>query len=99
MKNAKGDLLVGVYEGEHHIQEKTVEPEAKEEDEEDSEEWSDDEPEVIREKLYTLSTKLMELGLKDVKNGAEITFNVNKDGVLRVSARDLKSTTVVKGEL
>lgn len=99
LKNAKGDLLVGVYEGEHHIQEKTVEPEAKEEDEEDSEEWSDDEPEVIREKLYTLSTKLMELGLKDVKNGAEITFNVNKDGVLRVSARDLKSTTVVKGEL
>lgn len=99
LKNAKGDLLIGVYEGEHHISEKTVEPEAKEADEEDSEEWSDDEPEVIREKLYTLSTKLMELGVKDVKNGLEIVFNVNKDGVLRVTARDLKSATVVKGEL
>lgn len=104
LKQAKGDLLIGVYEGEHHVEERTVEPtekEAKEQDD-DEEEWSDsedDEPEIIREKLYTLSTKLMELGVKGVTNGIEVVFNINKDGLLRVSARDLKSGAVVKGEL
>lgn len=102
--SANGDLLFAVYEGDHHIQEKTLDPPPKDEksnaeDDEDSEEWSDDEPEVVREKLYTLGTKLMELGLKDVQKGVEVVFNVNKDGVLRVSARDLKSNKVVRGEL
>ncbi|QLG70461.1 hypothetical protein HG535_0A04010 [Zygotorulaspora mrakii] len=105
LKNAKGDLLVGVYEGDHHIEEKTLEPTPKEEkkdDDEEEEEWSDsedDEPEIIREKLYTFSTKLMELGIKGVTKGVEIVFNLNKEGVLKVSARDLKSGNVVKGEL
>ncbi|QLQ80950.1 hypothetical protein HG537_0E03050 [Torulaspora globosa] len=103
LKQAKGDLLISVYEGEHHVVERTVEPTEKDQNsEQDDEEWSDsedDEPELIREKLYTLSTKLMDLGLKGVTKGVEIIFNINKDGVLRVSARDLQSGQVVKGEL
>ncbi|CAB4252367.1 similar to Saccharomyces cerevisiae YHR064C SSZ1 Hsp70 protein that interacts with Zuo1p (a DnaJ homolog) to form a ribosome-associated complex that binds the ribosome via the Zuo1p subunit [Maudiozyma barnettii] len=100
IKKAKGDFLVGVYEGESYIEEKTLEPEAKPEaDEEDSEEWSDDEPEVVREKLYKPATKLMELGIKDVTKGLQIIFNINKDAVLKVTARDLKSNAVVQGQL
>lgn len=104
LKHAKGDLLIGVYEGEHHVEERTLEPTPKEEKKEgeEGEEWSDsedDEPEIIREKLYTLSTKLMELGIKSLTSGLEIIFNINKEGVLRVSARDVKSGAVVKGEL
>ena len=66
----------------------------------DESDWSDedDEPEVIREKHYQLGNKLMELGVKDVK-GLELIFNVDKEGVLRVAARDLKTNNVVKGEL
>lgn len=102
LNDAQGDLLIGVYEGKHHFEEKTLDPppkEAKKEDEED-EEWSseEEEPEVVREKLYTPQTKLMELGVKGVK-GLELAFNLNKDGVLRVTAKDLKTGNVVKGEL
>ncbi|CCH60151.1 hypothetical protein TBLA_0C03490 [Henningerozyma blattae CBS 6284] len=99
LKSAQGNLLLSIYEGEHKIVEKTIESEAKEADDEDSEEYSDDEPEVVREKIYSLGAKLMDLGIKDVKGGLEIAFNLNKDGKLRVTARDLKSTNVVKGEL
>ncbi|EDO14817.1 hypothetical protein Kpol_339p4 [Vanderwaltozyma polyspora DSM 70294] len=99
LKEASGDLLISVYEGEHHIEEKTLEPAPKEENDEDSEEWSDDEPEVVREKHYTLSTKLMDLGIKDVKKGVEVTFQLTKDAKLRVSVKDLKSGNIVKGEL
>lgn len=102
LKGAKGDLLVGVYEGDHHIKETVVEPAPKEEnnEEDDESDWSDedDEPEVVREKHYTLGTKLMELGVKGTQ-GVEISFNINKDGLLRVAARDLKSGAVVKGEI
>ncbi|CCF58109.1 hypothetical protein KAFR_0D04610 [Kazachstania africana CBS 2517] len=97
--NAQGDLLLGVYEGKSYVEEKTLEPEQREEDEEDSEEWSDEEPETVREKHYKTTAKLMELGVKDVKKGLEVTFNVNKDSVLRVTARDLKTGAVTKGEL
>ena len=99
-KKASGDLLIGVYEGDHHIVEKTVEPAAKEEDEdEDDSEWSDEEPEVIREKHYKISTKLMELGVKGVAKGLQVIFSINKDGQLKVVAKDLKSGAIVKGEL
>lgn len=97
-KKAEGSFLLSVYEGESYVEERTLEPAPKEEDEEDSEEWSDDEPEVVREKHYKLATKLMELGVKNVK-GLEVAFNINKDCVLKVTARDLKTGTVVKGEL
>ncbi|GCF01380.1 regulator protein [Zygosaccharomyces mellis] len=102
LNDAQGDLLISVYEGKHHFEEKTLDPppkEAKKEDEED-EEWSseEEEPEVVREKLYTPQTKLMELGVKGVK-GLELAFNLNKGGVLRVTAKDLKTGNVVKGEL
>ncbi|GMM54048.1 Ssz1 protein [Maudiozyma humilis] len=102
VRAAKGDLLVGVYEGESHIEERTLEPEAKDaaaEDDEDSEEWSDDEPEVVREKHYKAAQKLIELGVKGVEKGVEIVFNINKDAVLRVTVRDLKSGAVVQGHL
>lgn len=106
LKQAKGDLLISVYEGDHHVEERTIDPAEKEQkpkdEEDDEEEWSDsedDEPELIREKLYTLSTKLMDLGIKGVTKGVEIVFNINKEGVLRVSARDLQSGQAVKGEL
>ncbi|EDO14921.1 hypothetical protein Kpol_1005p9 [Vanderwaltozyma polyspora DSM 70294] len=101
LKEASGDLLISVHEAEHHIEEKTLEPAPKQEDEEDedSEEWSDDEPEVVREKHYTLSTKLMELGIKGVKKGVEVTFQLNNDAKLKVIVKDLKSGNIVKGEL
>ncbi|CCK68899.1 ribosome-associated complex protein SSZ1 KNAG_0B04640 [Huiozyma naganishii CBS 8797] len=101
IKQATGDLLIGVYEGESYIEEKTIEPPAKEEgeDDEDSEEWSDDEPEVVREKHYKTTAKLMELGVKAVEKGLEIVFNINREGQFRVSARDLKTGAVVKGQL
>lgn len=102
LKKAAGDFSIGVYEGEHHIKETVVEPtpKDKEDKEDDESDWSDedDEPETVREKHYTLGTKLMELGVKDVK-GLEIIFNVDREGVLRVAARDLKTNSVVKGEL
>ncbi|CCE62835.1 hypothetical protein TPHA_0D01970 [Tetrapisispora phaffii CBS 4417] len=99
LKAATGDLLVGVYEGESFIEEKTVEPTPVEQDEDDSEEWSDEEPEVVREKHYKLGNKLIELGVKGVSKGVEIIFNIDKDGKLRVVAKDLKSGSTVKGEL
>ncbi|SCV02817.1 LAMI_0H03224g1_1 [Lachancea mirantina] len=104
LKSAKGDLLIGVYEGDHHIKETVREVDPKDgnnKDEDDDEsDWSDDddEPDVIREKHYTLGTKLMELGIRGAQ-GLEISFNINKSGVLRVAARDLKSGHVVKGEI
>ena len=109
-KDAKGDLLIAVYEGETYIDEKVIEPEpkpAKEDreansDDEESEEWSDeedDEPEIVRNKCYKPVTKLMELGVQNLEKGVEITFNLNKDSVLRVTARDLKTGLVVKREL
>ncbi|CAR27323.1 hypothetical protein ZYGR_0I05970 [Zygosaccharomyces rouxii] len=103
LKDAQGDLLIAVYEGKHHFEEKTLDPPSKEEKKEaddEDEEWSseEEEPEVIREKLYTPQTKLMELGVKGVK-GLEVAFNLNKNGVLRVTAKDLKTGNVVKGEL
>ncbi|CAR24077.1 Ribosome-associated complex subunit SSZ1 [Lachancea thermotolerans] len=103
LKNVKGDVLVGVYEGDHHIKETVQEPAAKEEskaEDDDESDWSDedDEPEVIREKHYTPGIKLMELGIKGAQ-GLQLSFNVNREGVLRVAARDLKSGNIVKGEL
>ncbi|KAG0679530.1 Hsp70 protein that interacts with Zuo1p [Kluyveromyces marxianus] len=106
LKKAAGDFTIAIHEAEHHIKETVVEPAPKEEkaekdDEEDDEsDWSDedDEPEVVREKHYTLGNKLMELGVKDVK-GLELVFTIDKEGKLTVAARDLKSNTVVKGEL
>lgn len=104
LKSAKGDFAIGVYEGEHHIKETVLEPASKDEkadeDEDDESDWSDedDEPETVREKHYTLGTKLMELGVKNVE-GIELSFNVNREGVLRVAVRDLKTNQVVKGEL
>ena len=100
VRAAKGDLLVSVCEAEAKIEERTLEPEAKDpEDDEDSEEWSDDEPEVVREKKYVPGQQLIELGVKGVEKGVEIVFNVNKDAVLRVTVRDLKSGAVVQGHL
>ena len=40
----------------------------------------------------------MELGIKNV-DGIEIIFNINKDGALKVTGRDLKTGNAVKGEL
>ena len=102
VKNVKGDFLIGVYEAISEIKETTIEPEAKPEgeaEEDDSEEWSDDEPEIVREKIYVPATKLIELGIKDVTKGLQIIFNINKDAVLKVTARDLKSGNTVQGHL
>lgn len=97
-KKAKGDLLVAVYEGESYIEEKTIEPTPVEADEEDSEEWSDDEPEVVREKHYKTTQKLLEVAVKGATAGVEVSLSINKDGVLRVIARDLKTGQTVKNQ-
>lgn len=99
LKKATGNLLISVFEGESYVEEKIIEPTPQEEDEEDSEEWSDEEPETVREKHYKTTTKLMDIGVENVAKGVEIVFNVNREGSLRVSVRDLKSGQIVKGQL
>lgn len=96
----KGDVLITVVEGEHHVKETTSEPPAKDEDDEDD--YSDEEPEVVREKHYLPGTKLAELAVREVHEGSkvEITININKEGVLQVSARENRQgSTAFKGEL
>ena len=105
-KNAKGDLLISVYEGESYIEEKTIEPtpvedkDEKEQDDEDDEEWSDedDEPEIVREKHYKATQKLLDVAVKGVTAGIEVSLNINREGILRVIARDLKTGQTVKNE-
>ncbi|AAS50323.2 AAL043Cp [Eremothecium gossypii ATCC 10895] len=101
VEDATGDILISVYEGTSIAKETVVEPSAKDEPEDEEEsEWSDedDEPEVIREKDYVIEAKLMDLGIKNVK-GLELSFTINKDGVLTVAAKDLGSSNAVKGSL
>jgi len=96
----KGDALVTVVEGDHHIKETTLDPPAKTEDDEDD--YSDDEPEVVREKHYLPGTKLAELAVRDIHEGSkvEVTININKEGVCQVSAREARQGSVaVKGEI
>lgn len=96
----KGDVLITVVEGEHHVKETTLEPPAKDEDDEDD--YSDEEPEVVREKHYLPGAKLAELAVREVHEGSkvEITININKEGVLQVSARENRQgSTAFKGEL
>ncbi|AET38712.1 ribosome-associated complex protein SSZ1 Ecym_3215 [Eremothecium cymbalariae DBVPG len=104
MTEATGDLLVSICEADTAIRETVSEAavtnkKGTESDKEDDEsDWSDDEPEVIRQKSYVLGTKLMELGIKNVQ-GVEISFVINKDGLLTVTVRDLNSSNLVKGSL
>lgn len=94
----KGDVLLTVVEGEPTVKETTVEPEAADEDDE---EYSDEEPEVIKEKLFIPGTKLAELAVRDVTTDKlEIVFNITKEGVLSVSAREPRQGSVAfKGEI
>lgn len=96
----KGEALISIYEADRDIKETTIEPkpkEAKEQDEEDSD-WSDDddEPEIVREKVFVPKTKIADL-VVDVSEGnteVEITFDINKDKKLRVFAREDKPGAV-----
>lgn len=102
LKDARGDFLIDVYEGDHHIKETILEAEhgSNSEKENIESDWSsdEDEPEVVREKHYTLGTKLMELAVKNTE-GLELIFSVDKDSVLKVVARDLKTNKIVKSQL
>lgn len=94
----KGDVLITVVEGEDTVKETTLEPEAA--DDEDDE-YSDEEPEVVREKHIIPGTKLAELAVRDVQaDKVEITFNITKEGVFTVSAKESRQGSVAfKGEI
>lgn len=94
----KGDVLVTVVEGVASIKETTLEPPAPEDDEE---EYSDEEPEIVREKIFSTGTKLAELAVRDNQaDEVEVTFNINKEGVFTVSARECRQgSAAFKGEI
>ncbi|CCH45252.1 Heat shock 70 kDa protein [Wickerhamomyces ciferrii] len=96
----KGDVLVSVYEGDQKVKETVLEPAAKDEDDEDD--YSDDEPEVVREKHFLPGTKLADLAVRDIHEGSkvEVTLNINKEGTLQVSAREVRQGSVAfRGEI
>lgn len=93
----KGDVLITVVEGEHSIKETVIEAEPTSDDEE----YSDEEPEVKREKICVPGTKIAELAVRDnTSDKVEVSFNVTKDGVLHVAAREVRTGSVAfKGEV
>jgi molecular chaperone DnaK (HSP70) len=98
LNSPKGDVLLTVVEGEATVKETTLEP-AAQDDEDD--EFSDEEPEIIKEKFYIPGTKLAELAVRDVTTDKlEVIFNITKEGVLSVSAREPRQGSVAfRGEI
>lgn len=98
LNSPKGDVLLTIVEGEATVKETTLEPEAPEDDED---EYSDEEPEVIKEKLYIPGKKLAELAVRDVTTDTlDVVFNITKEGTLSVSAREPRQGSVpFKGEV
>lgn len=93
-------VAIQLYEGERKIVETTVEAAPAEDDSED--EYSDDEPEVVRLVAYEAGELLAELTVKDLKPNAklEVVINIKQDGTLQLSGRELKQGSVaVKGEI
>ncbi|CCE83859.1 Piso0_004449 [Millerozyma farinosa CBS 7064] len=97
--NGDSDAVsVELFEGERTVKETVIEPEQDSDDSEDEEE----EPEIKRTAVYVSGNKLAELALKDLKPNAklEIIINISNDGVLNISARELKQGSVaVKGQV
>lgn len=94
----EGDALIAVYEADRDIKETVVEkkPEEKAADEEDDEsDWSDDEdePEVLREKVFVPKTKIAELVVKSTGE-VEVTFEITKEGKLVVYGRGAETVKV-----
>ncbi|ODV60425.1 ribosome-associated complex protein SSZ1 [Ascoidea rubescens DSM 1968] len=105
----KGNYSINIVEANSHIKETTVEAAAKEEkpkDQEDDDEsdWSDedDEPEILRERVYVTKKKLVEIAFNtsDDNSTIEVTLNVVKDGKLQVFVREDKIASIpVKAEV
>ncbi|ODV94763.1 hypothetical protein PACTADRAFT_17447 [Pachysolen tannophilus NRRL Y-2460] len=93
----KGDVLIEVYEGDRTVKETTIEPEKQSGDEDDEEEYSDEEPETIREVVYVPGEKLADLALKGANGEVEVILDINKDGKLTVSGRS--GDVTVKGSI
>lgn len=97
------EVLVELYEGKKTIKETVLEPPAKtESDEEDSDEDSDEEPDIKKEVVYECGDLLSSLSLKDLASNSdlEVIVNINQDGVLQFSSRELKAgSTAVKVEV
>ncbi|GMF57556.1 unnamed protein product [[Candida] boidinii] len=78
------------------VKETVVEAEKFSDDEDD--EFSDDEPEVVKEVVYVPGTLLAQLGVQSVEGKkVEIIANITKDGSLQITARS--GATVVKGDI
>lgn len=90
-----GDVIVEVYEGERTVKETTIEAEKFSDDED--EEYSDEEPEIVREVVYKPGELLAQLAVKSAKDKVEVIIDINKEGKLTVTARS--GATVVKGEV
>lgn len=95
----KGEALISIYEAERDIKETTIEPEPREANEEDDEEsdWSDDEPEIVREKIYVPKTKIADLVVDVTSDNAqvEITIDINKESKLTIFAKEEKADAKV----
>lgn len=93
-------VLIELYEGKRTVKETTIEPVQNEDDSDDD--YSDEEPEVIKEVVYVAGDLLAELALKDLKPNSklEVVVNITQNGTLHFSGRELKQGSVaVKGEI
>lgn len=100
-------VLISVYEGEAEIKVSVLEKPAKgektaEEEEEDSWSEDEDEDEEVRTKVIKPTTKLAEVGVKDISKGSkiEVLINITGDLKLQIAAREVKQGGVaIRGEL
>ncbi|KAI0465197.1 hypothetical protein LJB42_000421 [Komagataella kurtzmanii] len=78
-----GDVLIELYEGERTIEESTVEPE------EGDEEYSDEEPEVLKKVVYVPGQLLAQIPFKgETANGKlEVIVRITVDGLLQATVR------------
>ncbi|XBW35680.1 hypothetical protein QEN19_001251 [Hanseniaspora menglaensis] len=97
------DFQLNVYTGAIQIKEREEEVAPKEardagELDDDESDWSDsdDEPEIIRYKAYNQEELLFSAPIKSIgAKGVELTFEVSKEGALKVVARDNISKQVL----
>lgn len=95
------DVVVELYEGKRTIKETIIEP-TPVSDDEDSEDDSDEEPEVKKEIVYVAGELLAKLSLTDLKPNSklEVIINIVQNGTLHLTGRELKQgAIVVKGEI
>ncbi|CDK28620.1 unnamed protein product [Kuraishia capsulata CBS 1993] len=95
IESSAEDALVEIYEGERHVKETVVEAEKYSDDEEDD--YSDEEPEVVKSVEYKPAELLAELVLPQVGAGSkvEVILSIDRENKLKITARS--GAVVVSG--